>query len=484
MTTVEPLGPDQHNRLGCAQDYEAVVHFQGGKQVHTRLDGATEITWGRKLDDYSEASVTLAKRQLSEQCWRKIGGIWETREYPDENGVMRKWLHMVEPGVEPWMHELSIYRDKGLVWQGPIVEVIEKRDEGLIEINARDVLFWLDRRVLSLSIEQGGPYDNIPTGQLLARIMERTFPTRATGEPDWYHNPNLNDERPGGVRWRIDEDTPGKFTTTKPIWRGSRTVGDLVRDVIQNGIDMFTLGRKIYMIPDHDRSDPTQRAPYRLTDEHIMGDLEVHKLGLDLATEGFVSARPAYTCATNPPPPGQREQPPVYGNWPDGNYGTPNPGDEDGPTPAYYGRITRFTESQTVNQTPAEACRPDRKGEALINYAKAVRAYGFPCPRSLVLPQGAALAPDTPLHINQLVPGRTVRVETTNWVTPTTETYRINEVEVTWTSSGGESGATSSSGGSSTGSAGTSESNGPEQVRISLASLRNPPIDSTDTEGI
>src|SRR5690606_35882417 len=250
-------GPDQHNRLGCAQDYEAVIHFQGGKQVHTRLDAVTEITWGRKLDDYSEASVKLAKRQLSEQCWRKICGIWETREYPDENGVMRKWLHMVEPGVEPWMHELSIYRDKGLVWQGPITEVIEieKRDE--IEINARDVLFWLDRRVLDITFytppAQAPPGDlgaePLPdnSGAMCRKIMERTFPVlgdrtdhgpvppEMLGRPDPWNNPNLRDLHrdpntgellPDAWNWDI-RDTPNQYSASKYIWKGSQTVGNL-----------------------------------------------------------------------------------------------------------------------------------------------------------------------------------------------------------------------------------------------------------------
>lgn len=458
MTTPDPLGPELYNRLGCAQDYDAVIHFQGGRQVHCRLDAVTGIRWGRKLDDYSEASVTIAKPELSPECWRKIRGTYEVRNYPNAGGTMRKWLHTVEPGVEPWMHELTIYRDKGIVWQGPIVEIIETRDE--IEIHARDVLFWLDRRVLSLSIEQGGPYDNRPTGEVLARIMEATFPVRADGEPDWYHNPNLRDERPGGVHWVIVEDTPGRFTTTKPIWRGSRTVGDMVRELIKNGIDMFTMGRQIFMVPDVDRTDPAVRSPYRLTDEHFVDDLEIHKLGLDLATEGFVAARPAYICPTLPNPPNQTEIPPVFGNWPDGTYGEPEPGVETGPTPAWYGRITRFTETDTVNQTEAEACREDRKGEALINYARAIRDYGFPCPTSILVPDGATLSPDTPLHINQLVPGRPFLVELTNWLTPISEIFRLNELEVTWTAAGGDS------------------SDGGEQVQVSLGSLRQPPIDS------
>lgn len=432
--------PDTPNRLGCAESYEVVIHFQGGQQVHTHLDAVVEGSWGRKLDDYSEASVTLAKRELSEHCWRKLGGTWETRNRPDENGVMRKWLHMVEPGVEPWMHELTIYRDHGVVWQGPITEVTETRDE--ITIDARDVLFWLDRRVIDLTIggtdPDGRPYEGQPTGAVLDDIMTKTFPVG--NRP---HNPNIAEH------WRIDRATPTKYTATERIWKGSRTVGSLVRDLIQNGIDMFTLGRKIYMVPDFYRVPAT---PYRLTDDHFAGDIEVRKLGLDLATEGFVIAEPEQTSGTEP----DNNPAPLFGNWPTGY--------ERGWEP-WYGRITRFHESQAQGKPTSEPGRPPNNSRSLEDTARAIRDYGFPCPRSITIPDGAALTPDAPVSIGQLVPGRPFVVEMTGWSAPISQVFRLNEVEVTW--GPGESGG----GGSLS-----------EQVQISLATIRQPPVDNDSTQ--
>lgn len=94
--------------LGCATSYQAVIHWQGGKRLFAVLDAVTEVTWARKLDDYSEASVKLAKPALSPLCWSKIAAQY------DNDGML------LRPGIEPWAHELSIYRDHGLVWQGPV----------------------------------------------------------------------------------------------------------------------------------------------------------------------------------------------------------------------------------------------------------------------------------------------------------------------------------------------------------------------------
>src|SRR5690606_35419641 len=106
--------------LGHAERYDAVIHMQGGRQRFTTVEGATQITWGRKLDDFSEASVTVAKADADDACCGRLSQ------------------------VHTWGHELSIYRDGVFVWQGPIVNKIESSTEFVFE--ARDVLAYLDRR--------------------------------------------------------------------------------------------------------------------------------------------------------------------------------------------------------------------------------------------------------------------------------------------------------------------------------------------------
>lgn len=458
--------------LGCAQRYDAVVHWQGGKRQFAHLTGVTQVTWSRKLGDYSEASVQIAKGDLSHGCWQQIAPQF------DEDGTL------LRPGVEPWAHELSIYRDHRLVWQGPIVSLVETQDA--IEVEARDVLAWMDRRVVDLNLEGGSPDGDKfrgETGTVIRNIFERTWPGSHESNP--YDNPGITEHA------RID-DTPGKYTETERIWKGSRTVGDLVRDIVKNGVDLFTLGRKVFAVPDFYR---IEHAPYRLTDDHLLGDIEVRKLGLDMATEAFVTGQSEGAGANAAP---------VFGKWP----AHEGPGGADNPsTLPFYGRVTRFHENQSLSgpstpPAPGEPAPPPEQNPspALTQVAQSLRAYGFPCPVALIIPEQASLAPHAPVTIGQLVPGRVFAVELTNYVNKARDWYRLNEVEVTWTagsssqsSSGGgsssssQSSSSSSSGGTSSGSSGGSTSSsssqsssggGPEQVQIGLVTLRQPPVPS------
>lgn len=436
--------------LGCAQSYQAAIHWQGGLHLFAPLDAVTQITWGRKPGDYSEASTTLAKREMSAQCWQKISPQY------DQHGTE------IRPGIEPWAHELSLYRDRYLVWQGPVVEWTETRDT--IEIQARDVLAWMDRRVIDLNLTGGLPDPQRfrgNTGEVLRKIFARTWP--GTHETHPYDNPGITEHA------RIDI-VPDRWTETETVWRGSRTVGELVRDIIKNGTDLFTLGRKVYALPDYRASD-LSRSPYRLTEHHITGDIEVRKLGLDMATEGFVAAAPENA--------GQNA-PPLFGKWPpDKGHGAA----DNAATPPWYGRITRFHEPTSLGaaqgQPAPQPPPPQNPSPALQQVARAIREYGFPCPLAIVIPQQASLSPDAPITIGQLVPGRVVSVELTSFLHNIRGLFRINEIEVTWENSGSGGGGSGSAGGGSSG--GGSASSGPEQVQVSLVSLRTPPIPSEDS---
>lgn len=390
--------------LGCAQDYQVSIHYQGGRQLFTRLDEITDLSYGRKLDDYSEASVTLAKRDASSGCLHQAGR------------------------AQPWAHEVTIYRDGGIVWQGPIVEIEETRSE--LTFTARDMLAWLDRRVIDTTFKKTeDPINAAPldTGRMLHRIMSVTFPL---GDP--YNNPGISEYM------RVDEITPSSQSLPETIWAGSQTVGELVRELIKSGIDMFTLGRKIYMVPDFYRY---ARNPFRLSARDFLGDLSVVTRGLDTATEGFVladsSLDPNGAQPEGPDP--NDAKPPTVAKWPPGHHG----GSGDPSAPPWYGRITRFTEAgQQV----------DSEG-ALLDVAKSIRAYGFPPPKSVVVPDNAQLSPEAPIRMGQLVPGRTIRVDLDDFAIPLSEPFRLSEVEVTWS-------------GDAT-----------EQVAISLETIRQPPVE-------
>src|ERR1700755_3341416 len=88
-------------RLGScrADSYRVIIRFRkfpissggwsGGQEV-TELD-FTQLTWERKLNGISEATV-----QLTAGCCGRLGDVW------------------------PWLHELAISRDGEEVWCGPV----------------------------------------------------------------------------------------------------------------------------------------------------------------------------------------------------------------------------------------------------------------------------------------------------------------------------------------------------------------------------
>lgn len=373
-------------RLGCAETYSAAVHLRGGRVLWLPLDSdsITALTWGRKLGDYSESSVTVAKKDLPRECLRRMA------DTVDETGN-------ITPGVHSWSHELSIYRDGRMAWQGPIIQPQESRTE--ITLDARDPLMWNDRRALATDFQPGTISDS---GEMLLQIMRSTWPQGSLDDP------NI------APYWRIDAPAGRRYSFDDPICPGSTTVGKLVRDICKTGIDQFCLGRKIYMIPSHYRE---QHAPYRLTEDDFVGELEVREGGLDFATEGY-----------------------AYGQERDGQCGGWGIWPQGGNVTEWFGRVTKWRQATNT-----------RNSQALEDMARATWEFGWPPPRAIVVPNGARLSPDAPVSVGQLVPGRPFHVSLPSYVYSTGELFRLNEVEVTWSPPD------------------------PESVQISLVSLHQPP---------
>ncbi|MGW1840731.1 hypothetical protein ACWCQH_30430, partial [Streptomyces sp. NPDC002067] len=109
--------------LGCPERYTATIHWRGGARPVpgiAALERLTTCTWSRTLRDTSDAQIVVQKADLQGCC--------------DALGL-----------VEPWVHELTIYRDRDLVWQGPITKITEQR--ATVTIDAQDVFAWLDKLV-------------------------------------------------------------------------------------------------------------------------------------------------------------------------------------------------------------------------------------------------------------------------------------------------------------------------------------------------
>ncbi|MEU2134397.1 poly-gamma-glutamate hydrolase family protein, partial [Streptomyces sp. NPDC018352] len=254
---------EQPNVLGCASTYSAVVHWRGGAQPYAALDTLTAVSWSRTINDVSEASVTVAKGDVSADCCGQLGD------------------------VAPWVHELTIYRDGELVWQGPVQRLVLRRDS--ITIEAADVFSWFDHlvntfRVTYTSIapdDQGrrrGPITYIAENHI--RLNLQAFQLADVDYPGIL--PYIVRRDAGLFPIKVEKD--GSDNTT--VW--TEYLGDILREWTKRGLTWTTVGRSLLL---RGRHTTQARATARLTFDHFAGDIEVIKDGREGGTYGWATSQ-------------------------------------------------------------------------------------------------------------------------------------------------------------------------------------------------
>lgn len=115
-------------QLGCGE-YRVLVQKRCASQFECELRGVSSISFNRVLNEISEATIEVG-----------IDGCCECLA-----------------DVNPWQHEIAIFRNEALVWVGPIVDmdISEANDKAVFY--ARDLLAWADRRVVELADEDYEP---------------------------------------------------------------------------------------------------------------------------------------------------------------------------------------------------------------------------------------------------------------------------------------------------------------------------------------
>lgn len=103
--------------LGCGS-YEVNVRTRGGGHLVGPLPWSS-LSWGRKLDDTSDASVTAV---IGLECCELL------------------------QAVRPWRNEIQILRDGDEVWVGPLV--VLRSDPEAPKLSARDLTAWWDHRLI------------------------------------------------------------------------------------------------------------------------------------------------------------------------------------------------------------------------------------------------------------------------------------------------------------------------------------------------
>ncbi|MGW3164841.1 phage baseplate protein [Streptomyces sp. NPDC001142] len=369
-----PVG-QQDTELGCAASYTAMVHWRGGAQPFVSLDSLTAVSWARTINDISEASVTIATADVSADCCGQLGD------------------------VSPWVHELTIYRDGELVWQGPIQRIVMRR--GSIVIEASDVFSWFDHLVNTYRVtytsltadDQGrrrGPITYIAENHIRLNLNAWTL-----ADPDYPGVlPYIVRSDVGLLPIKVEKD--GSDNTT--IW--AEYLGDILREWTKRGLTWTTVGRSLILRGR--RSLTGARATARLTLDHFAGDVEVIKDGTQGATYGWATS--------------QQGQ-----NITDGRtLGT-------GKTRTPYGRLDILVRIQEEQVTAGD----------LLEAARDAIAGRYPVPTVINVPDSAQLTPDAPVTVRQLVPGVRIDLLADELCAPIAQGFLLSDVEVSW-SQGGE----------------------------------------------
>lgn len=362
-------------RLGCATTYTALIWYYDRSnstlRYYTELSGLLSVTWERVLDDYSEARVRFRPSQGDDCC----GKLKPTL---DAQG------NLLHPGLWPWAHELALYRDGDLVWQGPVFSVDEtvRPDESTdhIQVTARDFLGWLDRRTIHSDIYLNNTFYDLST--VAERIVRDAF---APDDPGVLAHLRVT---PSGRK--------GKYSVRK--WEAR--CGDELREVARGGLDFTAVGRAI-IIGSPKRNESINTITLRAKD--FQSGIEIRIVGAEAATAGV-----------------------AVGEHPTNSSGVPI--DNVPPKKRYYGGKDPFF-GLIENWTQSESVKDE---EFLLWIAKQKVAEGNPPPMTLSIPADSGLSPHAPVSIKHLVPGTYFTVLISGTCRTLSQYMRLSHVRVAW----------------------------------------------------
>ncbi|MBP2703538.1 hypothetical protein JOL79_06960 [Microbispora sp. RL4-1S] len=224
--------------LGCADEYKIGVFDRTGSRQLGELFDASALTWGRVVDDTSDAVVQVPYQGAD--CCGLLADAW------------------------PWCNEIVLVRDDLLVWQGPVETITYGRE--VTTITAKDVTAWLYHRVIKDLIDYSaagaGPADLVLIAEALVRH-------------------GLDQDDPNVLQY-LHTKLAGVTGERRYPANGS-IVYDELAELARTGVDFTALGRRIIIAGEV----PVARLP-QLADEHFVGDLQVVKDGRQAATAATV----------------------------------------------------------------------------------------------------------------------------------------------------------------------------------------------------
>lgn len=433
-------------RLGCGVPSVFITaRCSSNMTCQINLSDITKLTWTRKMDEVSEAEVEIGLTGDATQTCCQCLAI-----------------------VEPFCHELHIWRDGDEVWVGPIEGIRYERDR--VTIKARDSLAWLDVRIPTTDVN-----------------FQTTFTGVISDNPLLAASTSINSITFNALPV-VTASAPVVHVVLEDSSSTNREVVRVVTHTAASNTITVTRGQQGTTAIDHllltswgsgftgERTDITNIAEYLLftafSDDVASGfDCEMVNVFSTLTGTEFSWYSEAFnqsfleilTDVAEPPgfnfttlgrtivlsgdiaaltplvllndehimgeiqvtKDGKQLVNRQYVHW-DGDSGIPSVGAKDANGRYCYHLIERIMDSPL--QFVADA---DVLAQQIVN-------SGFIAPRILEIPDGARLSPDTPWTINQMVCGAKVNVAVTRLCLSLTQSFRLLGVTVEYTQADGE----------------------------------------------
>lgn len=347
--------------LNSCATYEIYVAKRGGSSLVCRLSNATSITYGRVLNDFSEAKIRVNLDAVCVDCLS---------------------------GVNPWQHEVLIFRSSQLVWCGPIVNIEYDPAKSSISVFARDVLAWTEKRFIEIAGDQDYDVEDVDVRQVFEWVLNHGY-----------------QKQPWNMSWSL-HDTGIPITRFYPAhgstrWGGTyKNVSSELRALAQVGVD-FTVVNRVMYGGDLEVEPPLPQT-LKISDNNWAVAPLIRVNGTSMSTRSIVAG----------------------GNG--GFYGYDEDQmwvEENAAAIEQYGLLETFTERQDLGD----------EDTSVTPNAITQEAYG----RQKLLQQPMAtlsegqLAGDAPFIFDQLVPGVRIQVGLVNALRPIYPDYRIQSVDVT-----------------------------------------------------
>ena len=352
------------NTLGTAE-YEAYFKSRGGQYFICRARNLTALSWERKMNEVSSAKVTISLNSLDPDFCECVSQI------------------------NPWEHELAIYRNGVEVWVGPVINGIIDLANLTATYDAKDLSAWFDKRWIELR-DTDVEFEEADISDVFEWLVRHAY----------Y-------KQPWNMTWTIPQvqipiDRVYVSASPDERWSGPfPSVGEEIRNLVRSGVDMTVVRRELITGDLQTESTPLAM----LNDQHWATLPAIQIIGSQMATEvGVGGGNGGY-----------------YGWYDDQIWIERADADEFGDQ---FGLLQEFT-----NEPSMQDEETTKTPNAITQQAYALREVKK---QPFVYVKGGELAPDAPVYPEILVPGNVFMVKLTETCRTVEDEYRLYSVSTSF----------------------------------------------------